>query len=77
VTRRVPRHWEPIGGRPEGGWIAPGVCGRPHLIGEGWAWWTCPVCAAFTAIERRRNSTSQISDRQRAMLAHFYPEETR
>jgi len=31
----------------ERGWIATGVCGRPHLIGRGWSWWRCPNCAAL------------------------------
>jgi hypothetical protein len=76
MTRRgrPPNTWEPITTHREGGWLAPGRCGRPHLIGRNWRWWRCPVCAAFTRIERRRNSTDSINARQLQRLNLFYPE---
>jgi len=75
VTRRgrPPNTWEPID-RPEGGWLAPGSCGRPHLVGGSWGWWRCPFCAAFTALERRRTSTTSINAKQRRTLNLFYPD---
>lgn len=54
--------WEQITGRPEGGWIATGACGRPHLIGRGWWWWRCPTCEAIASRE-------QITPEQTAALA--------
>lgn len=61
---------ERIEGRAEGGWIATGKCGRPHLIGRGWSWWRCKPCA-------RRESRDRILARQQAALAVFYPEPRR
>lgn len=56
----TPPTWEPITTHPEGGWIAPGRCGRPHLVGRAWAWWQCPVCLART--ERSRVTRRQRKD---------------
>jgi hypothetical protein len=67
VTRFPPAdRREPITGRPEGGYIATGQCGAPHLVGAGWAWWRCPSCT-------RLESTQRISSPQRRMLRIFYP----
>jgi len=50
-----PGRLEPITTHPEGGWIATGQCGRPHLIGGEWAWWwACPHCRQLDAIAARQ-----------------------
>jgi hypothetical protein len=66
----VERVWPPpdrrerIEGRWEGGWIATGRCGRPHLVGGNWNV-RCPVCV-------RIQSATRINERQAATLAVFY-----
>jgi hypothetical protein len=61
-----PDRLERITGRAEGGWIATGQCGRPHLVGAGWKFWACPTCLRLAAKQR-------ITDRQRRTLDLFYP----
>lgn len=51
----------------EGGWLATGECGRPHLVGKNWAWWQCTACKRIAA-------TRRINASQAAMLQHFYPD---
>ena len=58
---------ERIEGRPEGGWIVTGSCGRPHLVGRGWSWWRCPL-------NHRQASKDRISAAQRRLMAMYYPE---
>ena len=49
-----------------GGALAPGPCGRPHLVGPVWSWWRCRTCAAL----RRYRSTVALRE-QAAALADF------
>ena len=71
TSRHAPQGRERIVTHSEGGWIATGICGRPHLVGGGWSWWVCPVCS--TPGMRRRLSTERITAQQRRLLAAYYP----